>query len=42
MVLVLAGIFIEDINAVIVTYNYLGHNKDIGSISALQHDLNRY
>lgn len=36
------GVFIEDINAVIVTHNHLDHNKDIGTISALQHDLNRY
>ncbi|MCM1288725.1 MAG: MBL fold metallo-hydrolase, partial [Clostridium sp.] len=35
-------IFIEDIDAVIVTHNHLDHNKDIGTISALQHDLNRY
>lgn len=36
------GIFIEDINAVIVTHNHIDHNKDIGTISALQHDLNAY
>lgn len=36
------GIFIEDINAVIVTHDHLDHNKDIGTISALQHDLNSY
>lgn len=36
------GIFITDINAVIVTHNHLDHNKDLGTISALQHDLNRY
>lgn len=36
------GVFIEDINAVIVTHNHLDHNKDIGTISALQHDLNGY
>lgn len=36
------GIFIEDINAVIVTHDHLDYNKDIGTISALQHDLNQY
>jgi len=36
------GIFIEDINAVVVTHNHLDHNADIGTISALQHDINRY
>lgn len=36
------GVFIEDINAVIVTHNHLDHNKDIRTISALQYDLNEY
>lgn len=36
------GIFIEDINAVIVTHNHLDHNADIRTISALLHDINRY
>ncbi len=36
------GIFIEDINAVIVTHNHLDHNADVGTISALLHDINRY
>lgn len=36
------GIFIEDIDAVIVTHNHLDHNADLSTISALQHDVNRY
>lgn len=36
------GIFIEDINTVVVTHNHLDHNADIGTISALLHDMNRY
>lgn len=36
------GIFIEDINAVIVTHNHLDHNAEVGTISALQYDINRY
>lgn len=36
------GIFIEDINTVVVTHNHLDHNADIGTISALSHDINRY
>lgn len=36
------GIFIEDINAVVVTHNHLDHNADIGTISALLYDINRY
>lgn len=36
------GIFIQDINAVIVTHNHLDHNADVGIISALQYDVNRY
>lgn len=36
------GIFIEDINAVIVTHNHLDHNADVGTISALLYDTNRY
>lgn len=36
------GIFIEDIHAVVVTHNHLDHNADIGTISALLHDINRY
>ncbi len=36
------GIFIEDINAVIVTHNHLDHNADMGTVSALSYDINRY
>lgn len=36
------GIFIEDINAVIITHNHLDHNADLNTISALQYDLNSY
>ena len=36
------GIFIEDINTVIVTHNHLDHNADLGTLSALSHDLNGY
>lgn len=36
------GIFIEDINTVIVTHNHLDHNADLGTLSALLYDLNKY
>lgn len=36
------GIFIEDIHAVVVTHNHLDHNADMGTISALSYDINRY
>lgn len=36
------GIFIEDIDAVVVTHNHLDHNADVGTISALHHDINQY
>lgn len=36
------GIFIDDIQAVIVTHDHLDHNADVRAISALQYDLNRY
>lgn len=36
------GIFIEDVNVVLVTHNHLDHNADVGTLSALQYDINSY
>lgn len=37
-----AGIFIEDIDIVIVTHNHIDHNMDMSIISSLKYDLVRY
>lgn len=36
------NIFIEDINAVVVTHDHLDHNADVSTLSALLHDVNSY
>lgn len=36
------GIFIEDVDAVIVTHNHIDHNADVKMLSSLSHDINRY
>ncbi len=36
------GIFIDDVDVVIVTHNHIDHNCDVAALSALEYDYNRY